>query len=126
MGFQNWTTGFDGVFEKRKGYSLWKYAPCLTGRVVGSVAETERFLWDYRRVIADLMAENYFGYFKEMCHEKGLVLSIEPYGPGGFDDFQVATIADVPMGEFWVDRPDAWHRWTTKLASSAAHAQGRV
>jgi hypothetical protein len=28
------------------------------------------------------------------------------------------------MGEFWIDRSDAWHFWSTKLAASAAHANG--
>jgi hypothetical protein len=125
VGFTNWTSGFDKIFEKHSGYDLMPYLPAITGRVVENVGTTERFLWDFRRTIADTMAENYFGYFKELAHENKMALSIEPYGPGGFDDFQIATIADIPMGEFWVDRLDAWHFWSVKLASSAAHALGR-
>jgi hypothetical protein len=124
VGFQNWTEGLDKIFAQRLGYELTKYLPCLTGRVVESVDTSERVLWDFRRLIADLMAENYFGYFGELCHANKMKLSIEPYGPGGFDDFQIAAIADVPMGEFWVNRPDAWHQWSMKLAASAAHARG--
>jgi hypothetical protein len=125
VGFANWTDGLDKAFSQRLGYELTRYLPCLTGRIVESVDTTERFLWDFRRLIADLMAENYFGYFKELAHQRGMILSIEPYGPGGFDDFQVAAIADLPMGEFWIDRADAWHFWSSKLAASAAHAGGK-
>jgi hypothetical protein len=125
VGFTNWTSGFDKIFQKHSGYDLMPYLPAITGRVIDNVDTTERFLWDFRRTIADTMAENYFGYFKELAHENKMALSIEPYGPGGFDDFQIATIADIPMGEFWVDRLDAWHFWSVKLASSAAHALGR-
>lgn len=122
---QNWTTGLDRTFAKRMGYDLITYLPCLTGRVVDNVDTSERFLWDFRRVIADLMAENYFGYFHELCHDHGLLFSNEPYNLGGFDYFQVATLSDIPMGELWTKRPDAWHQWSNKLASSAAHAMGR-
>ncbi len=124
VGFTNWTGGFDKIFEKHSGYDLIPYLPAITGRVIDNVDTTERFLWDFRRTIADTMAENYFGAFKELAHQNHMVLSIEPYGPGGFDDFQIAAVADIPMGEFWVDRPDAWHFWSVKLASSAAHALG--
>lgn len=124
VGFTNWTQGLDAIFSQRLGYEMTKFWPCMTGRVVDSVDTSERFLWDFRRLIADLMAENYFGYFGELCHERGMKLSIEPYGPGGFDDFQIAGLADVPMGEFWVERADAWHLWSSKVASSAAHARG--
>ena len=126
VGFANWTDGLDKTFSQRLGYELTRYLPCLSGRVVENVDTSERFLWDFRRLIADLMAENYFGYFRELAHERGIFLSVEPYGPGGFDDFQVAAIADVPMGEFWIDRSDSWHFWSSKLASSAAHAGGKT
>jgi hypothetical protein len=124
VGFQNWTPGLEKTFKERLGYDPLPYFPCLSGRVIGSVDTSERFLWDFRRLIADLMAQNYFGTFKKLCNERGMKLSIEPYGPSGFDYFQVAGIADIPMGEFWVDRADAWHLWSCKLASSAAHANG--
>ena len=62
VGSQNWTGGFERTFEKARGYSLKPYLPLLSGGyVVGSVEESERFLEDFRRVVADEFARNYCG-----------------------------------------------------------------
>jgi hypothetical protein len=44
-------------FQKRRGYDPIPFLPTLTGRIIGSSAITERFLWDWRRTIADLFAD---------------------------------------------------------------------
>lgn len=125
-GQQNWTHDFPEQFRRRRGYDPTFYLPAVTGRVVDDVAVTERFLWDFRRTIADLFCENYYGRFAALCHERGLRLSIEPYGgwTGNFHDLEVASQADIPMGEFWTDRRNDWCDWSVKLAASAAHAAG--
>lgn len=125
-GSQNWTDNFAEEFHQRRGYDIYHFLLCLTGRVVGSIEISERFLWDFRRTVADMFAENYYGHFANLCRQNGLKLYIEPYGASGFfDDFANARYADIPMGEFWVNRYDAWHWWSSKLSSSAAHAYGR-
>jgi len=66
-GAQNWTNGFQEIFEKRWRYDLLKFLPAVAGgRIVGNVANTERFLWNFRRLQADLIAENYYGRFREL------------------------------------------------------------
>jgi hypothetical protein len=122
VGDQNWTPKFREEFLKRRGYDLLKYLPIITGRTVGSTEESERFLWDFRRTIADLYADNYFGYFGELCHKHGMQFSTEPYGNGGFDNLQCGGLADIPMGEFWVG---GHYLRSNKLAASAAHTNGR-
>jgi hypothetical protein len=117
---QNWTEGLDDQFNKKLGYNLINYLPCLTGRVVESVDVSERMLWDFRRTIADLFVEKYIGTFAELCHANGMLLSVEPYGPGNFNHMEVGVKADIPMGEFWNNAPDRYS-WTNKLAASAAH-----
>lgn len=119
---QNWTPRFREEFRKRRGYDLLPYLPVITGRVVGSIEESERFLWDFRRTVADLFAENYYGYFAELCRRNGLKFYTEPYGNGFFDDLQCGGLADIPMGEFWVGGGAIE---TTKLAASAGHTNGR-
>ncbi|MBP5320831.1 MAG: hypothetical protein J6334_07560 [Kiritimatiellae bacterium] len=101
VGGQNWTQGLDKIFEKRMGYSIRPWLPVFGKRIVGSVEATERFLNDFRRVLADLFADNYIGRFAQRCREFGLKLWFEPYGNGVFDDLQSGRRADVPMGEFW-------------------------
>jgi len=101
VGSQNWTQGFERIFRERRGYDLTPYLPVFAGYIVGNVDVTERFLWDFRRVVADLFAENYAGALAKKCHEYGLKLSLEPYGSGPFDNLQYGRYADIPMGEFW-------------------------
>src|SRR5262249_30683261 len=123
VGMQNWTPTFPEEFKKRRGYDLSKYMPAMTGRVVGNQEVTERFLWDLRRAQADLMADNYYGKFAELCRLHGMKSYTEPYGPsnGPFDELQVGALVDEPMGEFWLRQAGAQWGWTLKLASSIAH-----
>ena len=123
VGNNNWTEQFRGEFIKRRGYDPILYLPSLTGRIVGSIDLTERFLHDFRKTIADLFADNYFGEFRTMCHRNGLEFGTEPYGNGGFDDITCGGKADVPMTEFWVGQGN--DQAASKLASSIAHIYGR-
>ncbi len=100
-GWQNWTPKFPQEFQARRGYDLTKYLPAVTGRVVRDAATTEKFLWDFRRTIGDLYADNHYGHLAERSHQDGLGFSTEPYG-GPFDFIQAGTRADFPMVEFWL------------------------
>ncbi|PTQ97914.1 concanavalin A-like lectin/glucanase superfamily protein [Mucilaginibacter yixingensis] len=123
VGFQNWTKGFEKEFKANRGYDITKYLPALTGRAVGSAEDTERFLWDFRRVQADLMADNYYGRCTERCHENGFLSYTEPYNGGPFDELQAGSRMDVNMGEFWVRTFQ--YRHSVKLAASVQHVNGR-
>ena len=128
VGSQNWTQGLDRTFEARMGYSLRLYLPVFTGRVVGSVDESERFLEDFRRVVADLFAENYAGRLAQLCHRHGLKLSLEPYGNAPSDNLQYGQDVDIPMGEFWSNAGATEHATGTgnaKFAAYLAHVWGR-
>lgn len=122
VGSQNWTPKFREEFEKRRGYDPLPYLPVVAGVTIDSKDVSERFLWDFRRTIADLYADNYFGYFGELCHKAGLQFSTEPYGNGGFDAIQAGGTADIPMGEFWIGGAAME---TTKVAASVGHVYGR-
>ena len=125
---QNWTQGFDKTFEARMGYSLRPYLPVFAGRIVGSVDESERFLEDFRRVVADLFAENYAGRLAELCHKHGLLLSIEPYGNAPCDNLQYGQDVDIPMGEFWSSAMSGDHvmgAGNGRFAAYLAHVWGR-
>lgn len=121
VGSQNWTTGFREEFQKRCGYDLLTYFPVLTGRVVDSGDVSERFLWDLRRVVGDLLIENYAGHMRELCHQHGLTLSIEAYSAGPLDEVPYGGVADVPMSEFWTGQPT--ETWNKEMASSG-HVYG--
>ncbi|MEK7781623.1 MAG: glycosyl hydrolase [Verrucomicrobiota bacterium] len=104
MGSQNWTDGFGEKFQKRYGYDPKPWLPVLTGRIVGSADQSERFLWDLRRLVADRVASDYVGGLREACHEHGLELWLENYGHWGFpgEFLNYGAAADRIGGEFWV------------------------
>jgi len=120
-GGQNWTPKFREEFKSRRGYDLLPLLPVLTGRIVDSGEISERFLWDFRRTIGDLFADNYYSHFAELCHENGLKASFEPYD-GPFECLLSGRDADIPMGEFWVGGGESA---SCKLAASIGHTYGR-
>ncbi|MEI6074824.1 MAG: glycosyl hydrolase [Verrucomicrobiota bacterium] len=122
VGGQTWTKNFREEFQKRRGYDLLTYLPVFIGRVVDNPAVTERFLWDLRRTIADLIANNYFGHFAELCHSNGLISAVEPY-TGPFESMQSGANADFVMGEFWSGRKG---HSSIKMVSSIAHIYGKT
>ena len=124
VGSQNWTPAFREEFQTRRGYDLLPFLPALTGRCVESAEKTERFLWDFRRTIADLFTENYYDCFAAMCHQTGIKLEVEPYGNGPFEDLRCARDTDRVMGEFWW--PDAAAISSCALAASTAHIYGKT
>jgi hypothetical protein len=122
VGGQNWTRNFREEFQKRRGYDLLKFLPAFTARVVDNPAVSERFLWDVRRTIADLFAENYYGHFAELCHQHGLMSDVEPY-TGPYESLQCGAPVDVVMGEFWSGNQGSS---SVKLAASVAHIYGKT
>ena len=88
------------------------------GRVVDSPAAADRFLWDVRRTIADLLADNYFGKLNELCHRRGLKFEGEIAGvmvQTTVDQLQIKGRCDLPMGEFQMPNcvyGDDLARWT--------------
>lgn len=123
-GKQNWTIGFPEEFRHRRQYDLVPYLPAMTGRIVGSAAESEKFLFDVRRTHAELLAANYYGHFQTRCHEHGLRLAAEPYGDGTFESLQVAEHLDLTAGEFWV-RYTYGAKSYIDLAACVTHALGQ-
>jgi hypothetical protein len=127
VGSQNWTPGFREEFTRRRGYDPIRYLPVLSGRAVRSREITERFLWDLRRTVADLLLENYAGHMREICNRHGLKLSIEAYGNGPYQDVEYAGRVDVPMSEFWTGAPalsDVLESYAKEM-SSAGHVYGK-
>jgi hypothetical protein len=104
MGSQNWTDGFGAQFRGRFGYDPELWFPVLTGRLVGSADQSERFLWDLRRLVADRVAADYVGGLREACQPHGLGLWLENYGHWGFpgEFLNYGGNSDRIGGEFWV------------------------
>jgi hypothetical protein len=130
-GAQNWTPGFEQEFENRWKYKIHKFLPVLAGgRIINTVDKTERFLWDLRRIQADMMAENYYGRFHELCHQYGITMYIEPYESGPMEEMQIGSRTDINLCEFWngissVSPAKTPVLRTPKLVSSITHINGQ-
>jgi len=125
MGAQNWSPDFRAQFRKRRGYDPLPYLPAYTGRIVGSLERSERFLWDLRKTSNELIIENHAGRFKELGRRFGFDLSIEPYDMNPAADLDLGAVADVPMGEFWSDGFGFNSAFSCIEATSIAHVHGR-
>lgn len=124
VGVQNWTLEMPEAFRSRNNYSIISWLPALTGRIVEDADATNRFLADFRRTQATLVAKEYYGGFKAHCREYGWHLWGEPYGDGMFDSFEVTQQLDMPIGEFWTRyAPGSMNCISTSL--SAGHTAGK-
>jgi hypothetical protein len=129
-GGQNWTDEMIAEFTRRRGYDPTPYLPALTGRVVDSSPASDRFLWDFRRTLADMFAENHYAVLADRLHRDGLGVYSEAAGVSleiPEDTLLNKSKVDVPMGEFWVRdlHPRLMYLQDVRGAASAAHAYGK-
>ena len=101
---ETWTPLMKEEFEKRRGYSLLPWLPVLTGDIVNSAGESERFLWDWRKTIGELVVENHYDQLTEI---------LKPYHMGRYsesqengrvylaDGMEVKRTATYPMSAAW-------------------------
>ncbi len=131
-GCQNWTAAFPAEFRARRGYDLTRWLPVLSGRVVGSAEMSERFLWDVRSTVSELIQEHYAARFRELLEPYGLQLSIEAYGHLCIDSLAYAGVSHMPVSEFWAQGTEKFpqaqaggYQPSSKVMASAAHTYGR-
>ncbi|NLP11659.1 glycoside hydrolase family 2, partial [bacterium] len=124
MGSQNWTDGFRQAFVQRYGYDPVMWLPVLSGRIIASAEQSDRFLWDMRRLVADRVAQEYVGGLAEVAHAHKLKLWLENYGHWGFpgEFLQYGAGADHLSGEFWATGDLG--SIELRAASSASHIYG--
>ncbi|MGC8551087.1 MAG: glycosyl hydrolase [Acidobacteriaceae bacterium] len=103
-GSQNWTNDIIQQFRKLRGYNPIPWMPVLTGVIVGSPAQSDRFLWDFRETIGDLTATQHYGVIQQVLNQWHIRHYCES------DEFGRAIVADgmelkkdcqVPMGAMW-------------------------
>jgi len=147
-GFPNWTEQILERFRHYRGYDPTPYLPVLSGYIVGSAERSDRFLHDYRKTVADCMADGHYRRFAELTHERGLLVQNEAAGPSRsgtmcMDGLKNLGRSDLPQGEFWlglrhdeeggldpklgygVSRLEDGQNKVTKMVASAAHIYGR-
>jgi len=129
-GIQNWTDEMADDFLRLRGYSMLPYLPVLAGRVVGDNETSDRFLWDFRRTLVDLIAENHYGTVTDFLNKQGLKTYSEAGGVS-LESIEDALLnkkyVDIPMGEFWVKdlHPSSMYYEDIRGAASASHVYGK-
>jgi hypothetical protein len=107
-GNQTWTANMVARFTELRGYDPRPWMPVLAGRVVESAAASDRFLWDYRKTIGDLIATEHYGQIEETLHKWGLghySESHEDHRALVADGMELKKLAEVPMSAMWVQSP---------------------
>ena len=130
LGGMNWSDKFPAEFKKRRGYDVWPWLPVIAGRIVENRDASNKFLADFRRTLADCIADNHYGTMAELAHQHGMGIQPESAGPHAapLDGLKCYGRSDWPMSEFWVPsphRPGDGDRFFVKQASSAAHIYGK-
>ncbi len=129
-GMQNWTDDMIAQFQQRRGYDPTPYLPVLAGRVVENADASDRFLWDFRRTLADLYAGDFYGTMDSELHKLGMKAYSEASGVAleiPEDTLLNKSHIDIPMAEFWVRalHPDSMYYVDVRGAASAAHVYGK-
>lgn len=105
-GSQNWSPVFRDEFKKRRGYDCYPYLIAMAGIPVESAEVSERFLFDVRQTIIELVKDNFYVTLKDLAHEKGCAFSAESIAPTMTSDGLLHYgQSDIPMGEFWLRSP---------------------
>lgn len=125
MGGQNYTDDFFERFEEEYGYSAIPFLPVFEGRTVGSQDESDRFLWDMRRLVANMVASEYVGGMKEISNRFGLSTWLENYGHWGFpsESLIYGSYSDEISGEYWAEGDLG--NIENRMATSCGHIYGK-
>jgi alpha-L-rhamnosidase len=103
-GHMTWTQSFPSEFQKRRGYDIKTWIPVLTGRVIKSTEASEKFLWDFRKTIGELIAESHYDVIGEELHKRGMKRYTESHEDKRIylaDGMDVKRNADIPMSAMW-------------------------
>ncbi|WP_293399321.1 glycosyl hydrolase [Phenylobacterium sp.] len=132
-GFQNWTPALFDEFRRRRGYEPTPYAPVLAGRVVDSAETSDRFLWDLRLTLKELLADAHYGTLAKALHQRGMTYYTEASGDNPRilgDGMAIKGRSDIPTAEYWYrDFASGPGQLSLKAdleeAASAAHVYGK-
>jgi hypothetical protein len=134
-GHMTWSKSFPVEFKKRRGYSIFTWIPVLTGRVVQSRLDSEKFLWDFRKTIGELITENHYEVIGDELHKRGMKRYTESHENMRIylaDGMDVKRKSDIPMSAMWqpgalAEGPDEEIRSRADIRESAsvAHLYGQ-
>jgi hypothetical protein len=132
IGAQNWTESILEDFRQLRGYDPTPWLPTLAGVVVGSPNDSDKFLWDFRRTIAELLARNHYGEIADIARQRGLTSyteALEDHRASFGDDMEIRQYAAIPMAAMWTygTRRESFPTYVADIrgAASVAHIYGQ-
>lgn len=124
-GFTPWTEKMAAEFERRVGYSVIPFLPVLAGWKLADDAAEQQFLYDWRKLLSDLLIESHYVTGQKFVASYGVKLIAESGGPGPpiwgsnpVDGVKALGAVDIPRGEFWNRHREIF---LVKEIASAAH-----
>jgi hypothetical protein len=132
-GAQNWTDNMIADFKRLRGYDPTPWMPVLTGRVVVSAEASDKFLWDFRKTIQDLVATEHYGELETVLHERNMGHYGESHEEGRAliaDGMEVKKYNEVPMSAYWtqtpgVNKPQYGYTADDRESASVSHIYGQ-
>ena len=132
-GSQNWTDDMVAQFKKRRGYDPLPWMPVLTGQIVESAEASDRLLWDFRKTIGDLIADEHYGQVQASLNERGIGHYGESHESGRAfvaDGMEVKKLDDIPMSAMWTQTPGVnkeqyGYNADDRESASVAHIYGQ-
>lgn len=133
-GAQNWTANLPQEFEKRRGYSMIRWMPVLTGQVIKSAEASEQFLFDFRKTLGDLVVAYHYDALTDILAERGMKRYTESHENGRAliaDGMEVKRKAAIPMSAIWTPNPfinqndQTYHTADIRESASVAHIYGQ-
>lgn len=125
-----WTPKFPDWFKKYHDYDPIPWLGVLSGWTVKDKVTSDRFEYDYRKTVSDLLIFSHYTTGSQVCAEYGLELAGEAGGPGPpiwdscpVDALKALGNVDIPRGEFWIG--NRHNIFLVKEIASASHIYGK-
>ena len=125
-----WSKKFRKWFQQQHGYDPVTWLPVLMGWTIEDSTVSNRFEYDYRKSVSDLLIASHYKTGSEVCSEYGLQLAAEAGGPGlpfwntcPVDALKALGNVSIPRGEFWLGNPR--NLFLVKEIASASHIYGK-
>ena len=124
-----WTGHIMERFKQAYSYDPLKYLPLLKGWKTENTDITERFLYDWKKLVSDVFIDSHYRTGSAYLRRYGVKLCAEAGGPGApiwdscpVDALKALGAVDILRGEFW---PKMRNIWLVKEISSATHIYGK-
>jgi hypothetical protein len=131
-----WTPEMTDEFQKRRGYDMTPFLPVLYGITIQNKEISDRFMFDFKMTMSDLIIEGHYMKARNLLNKYGLKLCCEAGGPGQplhncpFEALRALGALDIPRGEFWnkhhvYDEKGEDILWLVKEIACASHIYGK-